>query len=126
MEINSKYYTDDDCTCHCGCGYNVVSPQLISMLDAMSDKAGQKLEVNCICRCPTHNTEVGGVTNSQHVQGTAADVAVTDGWTVDKLGDLAIEMGFDGIGRYYKQDFVHCDIRDGGENPNVYTWTDQD
>lgn len=126
MEITSKYYNEDDLTCHCGCGNLIINPLLVQMLDSMSDNAGQKLELNCAYRCPTHNSEVGGVPNSQHVLGNAADIAVPDNWDVDRLANLAIETGFDGIGRYYNSDFVHVDVRDGGESPNEYTWTDAD
>ena len=34
-------------------------------------------------------------------------------------------LGFDGIGRYYDQDFVHADVRSGGQEPGVYLWDDQ-
>ena len=128
----SKYYSDEDTSCHCGCGYNPVNPLLLEMLDALSDAAGQRLDLNCVCRCPAHNAEVGGVDNSQHVQGNAADIAVPDGWTVDQLGDLIAGLqnengiGFDGIGRYYDQDFVHADIRSGGTERGVYLWNDQE
>ena len=47
-------------------------------------------------------------------------------WRAPTLAELAIEIGFDGIGRYYDQDFVHCDVRDDAQSPNAYTWTDHD
>ena len=79
------------------------------------------MELNCAYRCPTHNAEVGGVPNSQHVAGTAADVAVPEGMTVDELADIAAGI-FDGVGRYYDANFVHCDVRAGCTDINGYTW----
>ena len=130
MEIQSKYYNFDDLACHC-CGALTIDPLLVQMLDSLSDAAGFKLEINCAYRCESHNAEVGGVEHSQHVLGKAADIAVPDGWTVDKLGDLITGLrvdglGFDGIGRYYDSDFVHADIRSGGQEPGVYLWNDQE
>ena len=123
----SKYFSDAETVCECGCGFNDPSPLLMDMLDALREKVGGPLQLTCVCRCQEHNDSIiGSVPNSQHVQGKAADVAVPDGMTVDELAELAIEIGFDGIGRYYYQDFVHCDVRDDAQSPNAYTWTDHD
>ena len=85
------------------------------------ERVGGPVELSCAYRCPNHNADVGGVTNSQHVLGTAADVLVPDGWSVDKLADLAVELGADGVGRYYSNDFVHVDVRDGRVGSG-YAW----
>ena len=123
----SKYFSDAETVCECGCGFNDTSPLLMDMLDALREKVGGPLHLTCVCRCQEHNDSIkGSVPNSQHVQGKAADVAVPDGMTVDELAELAIEIGFDGIGRYYDQDFVHCDVRDDAQSPNAHTWTDHD
>jgi uncharacterized protein YcbK (DUF882 family) len=53
---------------------------------------------------------VGGVPNSQHVLGTAADITVDD-ISIDELADIAKECGADGVGRYYGLQFVHIDVR---------------
>lgn len=103
-----------------------MSDVLLEKLDQLRESVGEPLSVSCMYRCPKHNAEVGGVPNSQHVDGTAADVLVPDDMTVDGLADKAVEVGFDGIGRYYDSGFVHCDCRDGGDSPNTYTWTDRD
>ncbi len=109
----SKFYTDDDFACKC-CGElpdNGIDSRLIEVLDAMSEVHGEKLELSCAYRCPEHNAEVGGVENSQHVLGTAADVLCPDDITVDELAELAEECGADGIGTYYDDEFVHVDVR---------------
>lgn len=85
----SKYYTDEDTVCRCGCGYNPVSDKLLALLDDMSDAVGAKIEISSCCRCPERNEAVGGVVNSQHVEGTAADLFLPDGWSVDELAEIA-------------------------------------
>ena len=122
----SKYYDYTDTVCHCGCGFNRPDDLLLEKLDQLCDRVGQKLELTNVCRCPEHNAEVGGVPDSQHTQGTAADVVVPDDMTVDELADLALEIGFDGVGRYYEDEFVHVDVRDGGSMVGCYQWTDDD
>ena len=122
----SRYYTDEDTECHCGCGFNEPSETLMTYLDRLCDLAGEKLELTNVCRCEEHNAEVGGVTGSQHTKGTAADVAVPYSLTVDELAEMAERIGFDGIGKYYADDFIHVDARSDGLEPGVYRWTDDD
>ena len=131
--MGSKYFSDDELRCHgdgcCDGGVENINPLLLEKLDALREMIGGPIELSCAYRCPIHNEEVGGVANSQHVLGNAADVIVPDFPhcdTVDKLAWYAEQVGFDGIGRYYDSDFVHVDVRDDGESPNSYTWTDQD
>lgn len=118
----SKYFSDEEVMCHCGCGGNETKAILLEYADRLREHVGQPLSCSCAYRCPEHNAEVGGVPDSQHVQGLAMDVLVPEGMTVDELADHAIAVGFDGIGRYYDDGFVHCDVRDNGESPNTYTW----
>lgn len=120
-----NYFSIDEFRCkHCGelpdGGMNQI---LLDKLDDMREKIGMPIIVSCGYRCPEHNAEVGGVANSQHIYGNAADIYV-NGLSVDELADYCVAEGFDGIGRYYNSSFVHVDVRDNGESPNGYTWTD--
>ena len=111
--MSSKYFSDSELACKC-CGQlpaQGMDSRLLDVLDAMRKQAGIPLQLSCAYRCPSHNAEVGGVPDSQHVQGCAADILVPDGWTVDQLAELAEQCGMDGIGRYYGMEFVHVDTR---------------
>lgn len=107
---------------HCGelppQGMNEV---LLAKLDELRDRIGEPIIVTSGYRCPAHNAEVGGVSNSQHVLGNAADI-VCENVSVDELADVAAAIGFDGIGRYRDDGFVHVDCRDNGKSPNYYQW----
>lgn len=118
-----KYFSINEFRCkHCGeLPPSGMNPVLLAKLDQLRELASEPIYVNSGYRCPYHNEEVGGVPNSQHVLGNAADISC-DGLTVDQLADLAVEVGMDGIGRYYDQGFVHCDVRDNGNSPNGYQW----
>ncbi|SHL00970.1 YcbK family protein [Desulforamulus aeronauticus] len=66
--------------------------------------------VNSGYRCPAHNRAVGGAANSYHLMGMAADIHVP-GLAVVGLSRLAEQVGFNGIGTYPKQSFLHVDVR---------------
>ena len=114
------YFDDIEFSCKCGRhGYDsdgrpildhFIDKRLVDVLDAIRERIGQPIEVLSGYRCPEHNAEVGGVPNSQHVEGTAAEITY-DGIDVDHLAQVAEECGADGIGCYYHQDFIHVDVR---------------
>ena len=89
---------------------HIIDKRLVDLLDRIRERLGVPLYINSGYRCPEHNAEVGGASNSQHVLGTAADITY-DGIDVDYLASIAEECGADGIGCYYYQDFVHVDVR---------------
>ena len=65
-------------------------------------------------RSPAHNREVGGATNSEHMQGRAADIKVA-GFTPRQVADTIERliregrMKQGGLGRYAS--FTHYDTR---------------
>ena len=72
-----------ECACHCGCGNDLVSLELITKLQAARDEYKKPIILNCVARCPKHNSEVGGAEDSAHLStdkkvGQAADLACTD------------------------------------------------
>ncbi len=116
-----KYFTLQEFKCH-HCGElppGGMSPVLLQKLDDLREMLGNPIIVTSGYRCPTHNENVGGVSNSQHVLGRAADI-YSPGIPASYLADLAVKIGFDGIGRYAT--FVHVDVRDDGNSPNYYRW----
>lgn len=121
----SKHFSGDEFTCHC-CGQGTVSPKLIELLERLRDLAGVPIHVNCGYRCPKHNAEVGGVPNSQHVKGTAADIYIPS-ISFEKAHDLAKHLPFDAIGCYPPLDkgglwFLHLDVRNGGIGSGIEWW----
>lgn len=96
---------------------------LIRKLDKMRELLGLPLIVNSGYRCPVHNKNVGGVSNSQHLFGNAADVKAYRGRQLvgaEELAALAVKVGMDGCGKYSWG--VHVDCRDNGKNPGTYQW----
>ncbi len=116
----SKHFSADEFTCHhCGVGSNLISPRLIELLEALGKNIGGKpLHINSGYRCPAHNRNVGGVPNSQHVLGTAADAALPAGLSFGQFKWHVLQLPFDGIG-FYPDDFIHLDVRDGGVGSHI-------
>lgn len=90
----------------------VVNPQLIDLCNAIREEFGRPLKVNSGYRSPEHNESVGGVSNSLHTLGQAADLAplAKDMEHIAKLHRIAKKLNpSGGVGLY--DTFVHVDVR---------------
>ena len=109
----SPHFFRDEFACRCGCGFDTVDTKLVQGLQHLRDIMKAPVSINSGCRCPEHNAAVGGVPNSQHLLGKAADI-VMRGYTpeeVAEFADLLVEFGNSGIIIY--DNFTHVDVRDG-------------
>lgn len=91
---------------------NVV--KLANQLQRVRDELNRTVKVNSGYRSPEHNKKIGGVPDSQHVFGRAADIVV-DGVSPKKVFETIEtlisrgDMLQGGLGLY--DNFVHYDIR---------------
>ena len=83
----SKDFSRKEFRCPCGCGFDDIARALVDTVQVIRDAAGVPVIVNSGCRCKKHNAAVGGVSNSSHLSGLAADIYIK-GWNNTKLGDL--------------------------------------
>ena len=88
------------------------------VLDPAREKLGKSITVNSGFRCTKHNAAVGGVANSQHLRGEAADVCCEDN---ERLAEIIEANGkFDQIIRYKRPNgsirFVHVSWKRNGMN----------
>ena len=106
----SKHFKRVEFTCRCGCGFDTVDAELITVLEDLREWSGNYILVTSGCRCIAHNESVGGSELSQHVQARAADVMVC-GKTSKEVHDYLCERYPDkyGIGSY--ETFTHIDTR---------------
>ena len=89
----------------------LIDDDLLTLLENIRSEAGDKaITINSGYRSPAHNKAVGGVANSQHVKGTAADIVVedTDPLTVGQIAEHFLNKR-GGIGVY--SGFTHVDTR---------------
>lgn len=114
----TENFSLEEFECKCGCKMpefvkkNVI--ELAENLQVLRDVVG-RLDLTNAYRCKSHNADVGGATNSQHLVGKAGDVKsepikpkemaqIVD----DLMKNERFKMG--GIGIY--NTFTHIDIRD--------------
>jgi uncharacterized protein YcbK (DUF882 family) len=88
--------------------------KLANSLQVLRDKLGKSISINSGYRSLEHNAKRGGVKNSQHVLGKAADIAVQGLTTKQVASEIekliaSGDMLQGGIGIY--PTFVHYDIR---------------
>lgn len=112
-----RYFKREEFRCKCGGRYCNGFPaepkeQLVKLLDAARDHFGRPAHIVSGLRCPTWNSIQGGVANSQHMYGEAADVRI-DGVSADEL--LAFFQSQPGVRYTYKINStnVHVDIPKG-------------
>lgn len=122
--MDSKYFEEREQVCRCcGKGADIISPVLLEKLDTLREMWGAPIYASCMYRCPSHNAEVGGVWNSDHMKGIAADIYVDGGFAeYQEFYNLVLESRlFTGVGYYPDQEFVHVDIRHAPA-PNWFQW----
>lgn len=112
-----QHFKREEFRCKCGgryCSgfYREPKQQLVELLDEAREYFGVPVRIVSGLRCPEWNRIQGGVANSQHMYGEAADVRA-DGVTADTL--LAFFQGRTGVRYTYKINStnVHVDVPKG-------------
>ena len=118
----SKNLDSSEFACKCGCGYDTPDPELIRMLQAARDLYGKPIRITSGCRCIKHNRNVGGASNSAHLDGKAVDIATPTGTARYLIIESLMAAGFKRIGINFKQRFVHADIDDTKPHPTIFSY----
>lgn len=110
-----EYFTREEFKCKCGGKYCNGFPsepdeRMVRIADAIRKRIGKPISVNSGIRCKTHNANVGGVSNSQHLK-SAADLGCPVGCTPSQMASIAEEIMGEtgGIGIYSWG--IHIDTR---------------
>jgi uncharacterized protein YcbK (DUF882 family) len=120
----SEHFSAAELSCHgtncCG-GQNECVPALVDALEALRAIAGVPITVDCAYRCPIHNAAVGGVPNSEHTTGIAADIKI-EGMAPNAMYAAALKVpsfADGGIGvSESATGYIHVDCR-----PRLTRWT---
>ena len=109
-----EYFHRSEFKCNCGgkyCGGYPVEPKkaLVQTADRVRKHFGAAALVSSGVRCPQHNANVGGVSNSRHLYGKAMDFCIT-GKTAQQV--LAYVQSQRSIRYAYAidQNYVHMDV----------------
>jgi len=114
-------FSKSEFNCKCGCEMpddvlkNIKT--LAIQLQVLRERSNEPISINSAYRCKSHNHSIGGVKNSQHVLGKAADIVVNN-FTPNEVANMIENMlrneflpsfNIGGLGRY--NTFTHIDIR---------------
>ena len=107
--IISPYFNLSEFACPC-CKKIMLHPLLLEKLEKLRKIIERPIHITSGYRCSRYNQKVGGVPNSYHCIGLAADIKVKDINLIDLLG-YSEDVDFSGIGFYEKKNFLHLDVR---------------
>lgn len=117
-----RYFEMKEFACKC-CGQLPPSAEqnlqalVDHVLDPARERLGMPITVNSGYRCPAHNKAVGGVKNSQHLKGEAADITCADN---KRLAEIIEQLGnFDQLIVY--PTFLHVSYKRQGVNRESIT-----
>ena len=110
--MRTKNFTEAEFVCRCGrCAWSVERPdivqaELMAALQRVRDAYGGPVRVTSGRRCPSHNYRIGGVSNSWHTRGLAADI------TADDMLRLAEACMAEASLRYVElhDSYIHVDV----------------
>ena len=118
MNLNYFSLSEFDCPSLPDSGKNM-DINFLYKLDHARDIAGISFKITSGYRTKEHNTKVGGVPNSSHLIGVAADIAVGSGSERYIILNALIKAGFKRLG--VAKTFIHCDTDDSKPN-SVWTY----
>jgi len=116
-----EWFTPNEFACKCGLyhapycdGFPArMDVRVVNICEAVRNYFGVPVQIISGLRCPQHNADSGGVANSQHMDGTAADIRVRG------IAPAAVEAFLDRVGgvRYHyaigTSQNVHFDVSRG-------------
>ena len=104
----SKYFTDDEIACKCGCGFKSMDAETLAIADLAREFVGESITPSSGCRCEKHNKAVGGEDKSYHMRGMAMDLPVKNPKALYDYLNSKFPNTY-GFGLY--KTFVHVDCR---------------
>ena len=114
----SKHFSVKEFLCNDGSDAIKIDSDLPPILQQIRDHFNAPVHINSAYRTPAYNAKVGGVSNSYHTKGMAADIVVS-GVSAKRVAQYAETLNCGGIGWYERKKFVHIDTR-----PKRVCWKD--
>ena len=105
----AKYFKLSEFACPC-CNLVMLHPKLLVKLIELRKILGRPVYITSGYRCTKYNHQIGGILNSYHIIGLAADIKITDINLIELL-EICENIDFNGIGFYEKKSFLHLDVR---------------
>ncbi|MBL5841377.1 D-Ala-D-Ala carboxypeptidase family metallohydrolase [Enterobacter asburiae] len=61
----STHFSRSEFECCCGCGFETVSPKLITVLEDVRTHFGAPVKINSGCRCEKYNVKVSTISRNE-------------------------------------------------------------
>ena len=109
----SPHLSTSEYHCKCTndlCIYTLIYPATVKAFEMVRLEVGEPIYINSAYRCQTHNHKVGGARLSQHLQGTALDLAKPARMGIYEFYEIC-QKHFNFTLLYKDKNFVHCDMR---------------
>lgn len=74
---NISHFKKSEFTCKCGCNLNNINVSMVEVMENIRNHFNKPVIITSGTRCEKHNREVGGTTNSKHLDGKACDFVVS-------------------------------------------------
>jgi len=113
----SKYFTEDEMKCKCGCSMDV-SDHFKAIIDEAREIAKVPFVINSGARCTEHNRAIGGKDTSSHTRGLAVDIKASGSRERYLICKAFSQVGATRFG--LDKSFVHVDI--DREKEQQVTW----
>ena len=107
--IIAPYFNLSEFACPC-CNRVMLHPKLLVKLIELRKILERPIHITSGYRCSRYNDQIGGIINSYHCIGLAADIKVKDINLITLL-EVCENIDFTGIGFYEKKNFLHLDVR---------------
>jgi uncharacterized protein YcbK (DUF882 family) len=111
MSKINAYFSREEFSCQCGCGFDSVDAELLQVLTKIREHFNAPIEITSGNRCAARNKAIGGEEKSCHIRGMAADFKVK-GISAQIVQEFLENVYKDkyGIGRYPNR--THVDVRE--------------
>lgn len=105
--MTDKFFQEKEFECPC-CEQVHIDPRLIDVLEKARTLYHHPITISSGFRCPAHNVEVGGLPNSAHLTGEAADIVCAFSADRYQLVRIFLSLGASRIG--IGKGFLHVDV----------------
>ena len=116
----SDHFSLGEMASHDGSDEVLIDSDLIAALEVLRKVVQRPVRISSGYRSPEHNKKIGGVPDSQHTKGRAADVQV-QGFAPAQIAKIVEDISLiSAIGIY--NTFVHIDTRPRKPDGSRYRW----
>lgn len=97
----------------------LMDPYFLQLIDKARTHAQIPFKISSGYRTKEHNKKVGGIPNSSHLKGLAADIVCNNSTDRFTIINALLHVGFNRIG--IADGFIHADV--STDKPGFMVWT---